>query len=157
MMCSGVSYVSMRKIFTYFDLISYFDILMYQYFFFSDQTNENFLCSYLMDKSCKRITKAISNDGSILQNCIWILPSHHLHASEELAMKFGLPVDGIQSIRNFFVSLKVFIGNSTIQLTYNQIFFDKTSEMQAKTINTLALLHEIFLPEKKLKIFWIKI
>lgn len=38
-MGSGVSYVTMRKRFTYFDAISYFDILMYQHFFFPDQTN----------------------------------------------------------------------------------------------------------------------
>lgn len=86
---------------------------MYQHFFPQIKQIKLFnVLIWLLDKSCKRITKAIGNDGSVQQNFIWIAPKHHLYAAEELGMKFGLPVDGIESIRIFFIFWKSFIANT---------------------------------------------
>lgn len=41
-MGSGVSYVTVRRRFSYFDIISYFDILMYQHYFFPRPNKSNF-------------------------------------------------------------------------------------------------------------------
>lgn len=130
MMGSGVSYVSMRKRFTYSDFISYFDILMCQHFSFPRPNKLNFSlflsdCQTNLAKGLLRLLGRMA----LVQNFIWIVRKHHLYASEEFAMKFGLPVDGIQSIRIFFFFLKFLIGNTIMQSIYNHTFFNKTLKM----------------------------